>query len=187
MKKRNSGIKLIKSPEGIPSIKASVETTKGVVSGCFYIDTGATSSFIIDSLSEDKGIKSCIISNGNCSSETSIVKVKYHVGGINRIGYFHKIKNNELGVDASEGILGILGTDFLIDTGAIMDFSTESLYFKNAHSICKKFHFSLMDGIKEYNLPLVIISASNKEYVCLIDSASELNMMVKSAGYTPDA
>jgi hypothetical protein len=173
-------IKLLKTTEGFPAVRASVETTQGVVSGCFYIDTGATTSFISDSLSEENGIKNTIISVGNHSSETSIVKIKYNIEGLDRIGYFHKIREDKLGTDVNGIILGILGTDFLINNGGTLDFSKGFLHFRSRASSNKKNHYSLKDGFVKYKLPLIIINSSNTEYVCLIDSASESNLITKS-------
>jgi len=186
IRKGKPGIKLIKTAEGLPAVKASVETTKGVVSGCFYVDTGATTSFILDSLSRNKGIRNNVISIGNYCSETSIVKIKYNIGGIHRAGYFHKIGKDELGADGNEKILGILGTDFLISNGVTMDFSKGFLYLKDRYHIIKNYHYSIQDGCERYKLPLIIINDSSKEYVCLIDSASESNMIVKSVEDKPN-
>ena len=186
IRKGKPGIKLIKTAEGFPAVKASVETTKGVVSGCFYVDTGATASFILDSLSSNNGIRNNVISIGNFCSETSIVKIKYVIDGIHRSGHFHKIGEYELGTIGNEKILGILGTDFLIANGVTIDFSKGFLYLNNRHNIFKKYHYSIKDSCDRYRLPLIILNDSSKEYVCLIDSASESNMIVKSDADMPN-
>ena len=186
IRKGKPGIKLIKTAEGFPAVKASVETTKGVVSGCFYVDTGATTSFILDSLSSNNGIRNNVISIGNFCSETSIVKIKYVIDGIRRSGHFHKIGEYELGTVGNEKILGILGTDFLIANDVTIDFSKGFIYLNNRFNIFKKYHYSIQDGCERYKLPLIILNDSSKEYICLIDSASETNMMVNSEADMPN-
>lgn len=77
-------------------------------------------------------------------------------------------------------VLGILGVEFLVKHGLALDFENRTLH--SSSMINKKiklpdyaFFFPQEYGFSKYGLPVVGMVKNDKEYVCLVDSGSNLN------------
>ena len=81
-------------------------------------------------------------------------------------------------------VLGILGIEFLVKYGLALDFENRSLH---SSSIIEEkmelseysFVFPQEYGFSKYGLPVVGMVKNRKEYVCLVDSGSNLNTTTK--------
>lgn len=81
-------------------------------------------------------------------------------------------------------VLGILGIEFLVKYGLALDFEQRSLH---SSSIIEEkmelsnysFVFPQEYGFSKYGLPVVGMVEKGKEYVCLVDSGSNLNTTTK--------
>ena len=81
-------------------------------------------------------------------------------------------------------VLGILGIEFLVKYGLALDFENRSLH---SSSIIEEklelseysFVFPQEYGFSKYGLPVVGMVKNGKEYVCLVDSGSNLNTTTK--------
>lgn len=81
-------------------------------------------------------------------------------------------------------VLGILGIEFLVKYGLALDFQKRSLH--SSSMIEKKmelseysFVFPQEYGFSKYGLPVVGMVKNGKEYICLVDSGSNLNITTK--------
>ena len=81
-------------------------------------------------------------------------------------------------------VLGILGIEFLVKYGLALDFEKRSLH--SSSMIEKKmelseysFVFPQEYGFSKYGLPVVGMVKNGKEYICLVDSGSNLNITTK--------
>lgn len=81
-------------------------------------------------------------------------------------------------------VLGILGIEFLVKYGLALDFEKRSLH--SSSMIEKKmelseysFVFPQEYGFSKYGLPVVGMVKKGKEYICLVDSGSNLNITTK--------
>ena len=77
-------------------------------------------------------------------------------------------------------VLGILGVEFLVKHGLALDFENRTLH--SSSMINKRielpdytFFFPQEYGFSKYGLPVVGMVKNDKEYVCLVDSGSNLN------------
>ena len=81
-------------------------------------------------------------------------------------------------------VLGILGIEFLVKYGLALDFENRSLH---SSSLVEEkmelsdysFVFPQEYGFSKYGLPVVGMVKNGKEYVCLVDSGSNLNTTTK--------
>ena len=81
-------------------------------------------------------------------------------------------------------VLGILGIEFLVKYGLALDFEKRSLH--SSSMIEEKmelseysFVFPQEYGFSKYGLPVIGMVKNGKEYVCLVDSGSNLNTTTK--------
>lgn len=81
-------------------------------------------------------------------------------------------------------VLGILGIEFLVKYGLALDFQKRSLH--SSSMIEEKmelseysFVFPQEYGFSKYGLPVVGMVKNGKEYICLVDSGSNLNITTK--------
>lgn len=81
-------------------------------------------------------------------------------------------------------VLGILGIEFLVKYGLALDFEKRSLH--SSSMIEEKmelseysFVFPQEYGFSKYGLPVVGMVKKGKEYICLVDSGSNLNITTK--------
>ena len=81
-------------------------------------------------------------------------------------------------------VLGILGIEFLVKYGLALDFEKRSLH--SSSMIEEKmelseysFVFPQEYGFSKYGLPVVGMVKNGKEYICLVDSGSNLNITTK--------
>ena len=77
-------------------------------------------------------------------------------------------------------VLGILGVEFLVKHGLALDFENRTLHSssiinKNIELPDYTFFFPQEYGFSKYGLPVVGMVKNDKEYVCLVDSGSNLN------------
>jgi hypothetical protein len=77
-------------------------------------------------------------------------------------------------------VLGILGVEFLVKHGLALDFENRTLHSssiinKNIELPDYTFFFPQEYGFSKYELPVVGMVKNDKEYVCLVDSGSNLN------------
>ena len=120
------------------------------------------------------------------SSGGALINLNGEVIGVNTVVY--RAKNAQgLSFDSVFGehiVLGILGIEFLVKYGLALDFENRSLH---SSSIIEEkmelseysFVFPQEYGFSKYGLPVVGMVKNGKEYVCLVDSGSNLNTTTK--------
>lgn len=163
----------------IPQFDISIQLKNGeTFTGKILFDSGAGLTLSINTPFKknnniDKKISKSIISKSESLSKASISE-KVAISSLT-IGRFTfkdltiKISNEEQGVSAYEGYLGILGAQIIKRFNVVLDYNTKTLYLKPNSYYPKEFEF-----------PLSGIRLKKKNGVIVIDTVSETSPAYKA-------
>ena len=176
-----------------PMVMASFVSKSGrTVGGAFMVDTASRHNVMNEAILgilQDKCLRYDGIMTLTSFSGEGIqgkeVHLNFCVGGCQFSERFYAAQG--LSFDSVFGehvVLGILGIEFLVKYGLALDFENRSLH---SSSIIEEkmelseysFVFPQEYGFSKYGLPVVGMVKNGKEYVCLVDSGSNLNTTTK--------
>jgi hypothetical protein len=172
-----------------PMIMATFVSKSGkMVGGAFMIDTASRHNIMNETI---KGIlpDNCLLYDGTMKLTSfsgdgvqgKEVHLDFCIGEQQFKERFYAAQG--LSFDSVFGehvVLGILGVEFLVKHGLALDFENRTLH--SSSMINKRielpdytFFFPQEYGFSKYGLPVVGMVKNDKEYVCLVDSGSNLN------------
>lgn len=172
-----------------PMIKATFVSKSGkMVGGAFMIDTASRHNIMNETI---MGIlpDDCLLYDGTMKLTSfsgdgvqgKEVHLDFCIGEKQFKERFYAAQG--LSFDSVFGehvVLGILGVEFLVKHGLALDFENRTLHSssiinKNIELPDYTFFFPQEYGFSKYGLPVVGMVKNDKEYVCLVDSGSNLN------------
>ena len=176
-----------------PMVMASFVSKSGrTVGGAFMVDTASRHNVMNEAILgilQDNCLrydgKMTLTSFSGEGIQGKEVHLDFCVGGCQFSERFYAAQG--LSFDSVFGehvVLGILGIEFLVKYGLALDFENRSLH---SSSIIEEkmelseysFVFPQEYGFSKYGLPVVGMVKNGKEYVCLVDSGSNLNTTTK--------
>ena len=176
-----------------PMIMASFVSKSGrTVGGAFIVDTASRHNVMNEAILgilQDNCLrydgKMTLTSFSGEGIQGKEVHLDFCVGGCQFSERFYAAQG--LSFDSVFGehvVLGILGIEFLVKYGLALDFEKRSLH--SSSMIEEKmelseysFVFPQEYGFSKYGLPVVGMVKNGKEYICLVDSGSNLNITTK--------
>ena len=176
-----------------PMVMASFVSKSGrTVGGAFMVDTASRHNVMNEAILgilQDNCLrydgKMTLTSFSGEGIQGKEVHLDFCVGGCKFSERFYAAQG--LSFDSVFGehvVLGILGIEFLVKYGLALDFEKRSLH--SSSMIEEKmelseysFVFPQEYGFSKYGLPVVGMVKNGKEYVCLVDSGSNLNTTTK--------
>lgn len=90
--------------------------------------------------------------------------------------------NDNMDFNMFESFIGIIGFPFLIKHKLTLDYSTETLHTSNGingDSLNYEFFFPMRFGLEQYNIPVVVLTCNDKEFVMAADSGSNNTILTK--------
>ena len=175
--------RLIETKEGYSVVKASVETLHGRVSGCFYVDTGSSTSLIVDDFTDDTGKREKIVGLAGSLSNTTEVEISFRIEGVKYHDVFHSVNEDCLPLCSEDCVLGILGCDFLSSHKMVVDYRTHCVYCASTEDEMKedRVDTSFIPLLSKIQLPLIRVQLNGKQFLALIDSGSAKNIISHKA------
>ena len=176
-----------------PMVMASFVSKSGrTVGGAFMVDTASRHNVMNEAILgilQDNCLrydgKMTLTSFSGEGIQGKEVHLDFCVGGCQFSERFYAAQG--LSFDSVFGehvVLGILGIEFLVKYGLALDFEKRSLHSSSMIEETMElseysFVFPQEYGFSKYGLPVVGMVKKGKEYICLVDSGSNLNITTK--------
>ena len=175
-----------------PFIEGSFIGKSGkVIEGFFLIDTGSTHNIFnfraqhtLDESSYLSG-KQNVTAVDNKGEECPLINLNIQVGNIECEEHFCVSQNVDFRQYFGKNrIIGVLGVNFLMKYGLVLDFEQKCLRTSDMQPVCledKSFIFGMNYGLNSYGIPIVGLINKDKVYLCIVDSGSNMNVLTQLA------